>query len=194
MCFLSRLFFNLSVGDIGQKKTRSLRFYVVSCNSYSLACSKAENEQCWFKLIQHWKNLYSQRHCRRVSGWVISGPFVSWYFLMQILKALVQSTCDGDHPVVKINVKLLEILKIWYVVVSWLVLVCLGNASVMLYFQQMLNKAHSVCSASGGDSSPKSLLVRDSKTLCCLLWWSGYGPLPALFPSYQTEGCIYSGD
>lgn len=150
----------------------------------------------WYNIERIFTHKGTAEWCTEVSvsGWVMSGPFVSWYFLMQILKAPVQSTCDGDHPVVKINVKLLEILKIWYVVVSWLVLVCLGNASVMLYFQQMLNKAHSVCSASGGDSSPKSLLVRDSKTLCCLLWWSGYGPLPALFPSYQTEGCIYSGD
>lgn len=121
----------------------------------------------WYNIERIFTHKGTAEWCKEVSvsGWVISGPFVSWYFLMQILKAPVQSTCDGDHPVVKINVKLLEILKILHVVVSWLVLVCLGNASVMLYFQQMLNS--SVLGAVGGFSRlSTSACVYQTEVIC----------------------------
>lgn len=66
-CFSS---VGLSGGEAVQEKTGSLRFSVISCNSYSLAglCSgsKAEDEQCFFKLIQHQESLYTERHCKVV--------------------------------------------------------------------------------------------------------------------------------
>lgn len=61
---------SVSGGETVQKKTRSLRFNVIFCSSYSLAglCAgnKAEDEQGFFKLIKHRESLYSGSRCKVV--------------------------------------------------------------------------------------------------------------------------------